>query len=116
MVSIRTPSVREILWLRRARKQSKTEETISIARSITSKLLGVMPPVKITGRAKTMQMLKMLLPTILPTSKSLSFFLAAITVVTSSGRDVPSAMIVREMMRSEMPIEVAMAEAEFTTS
>ena len=34
MASIRKPSVREILWLRRARKQSKTEEITSMARSI----------------------------------------------------------------------------------
>ena len=68
------------------------------------------------SRAKTMQILKMLLPTMLPTKRSLSFFLAAMTVVTSSGRDVPSAMMVSEMMRSEMPTAVAMVEAELTTS
>ncbi len=89
---------------------------ISIARSITSKLLGVMPPAKATGKAKTIQMLKMLLPTMLPTSKSLSFFLAAMIVVTSSGRDVPSAMIVSEITRSEMPTAAAIVEAELTTS
>ena len=108
--------MRVILWSRRARKQSKTEEITSMVRSITSKLLGVMPPAKATGKARTMQMLKILLPTILPTSKSLSPFLAAMTVVTSSGKEVPRAIIVSEMMRSEIPIVVAMVEAEFTTS
>ena len=108
--------MRVILWSRRARKQSKIEEMTNMARSITSKLLGVMPPAKATGKAKTIQMLKILLPTILPTSKSLSPFLAAITVVTSSGREVPRAMMVSEMMRSEMPMASAMVEAELTTN
>ena len=116
MESIRKPSVRVILWSRRARKQSKMEEITSMVRSITSKLLGVMPPAKITGKAKTIQILKILLPTILPTNKSLSPFLAAITVVTSSGKEVPRAMMVSEMMRSEIPTASAMVEAEFTTS
>ena len=88
----------------------------NIVRSMNWKLLGVMPPAKATGRDKTTQMLKILLPTILPTRRSLSFFLAAITVVTSSGNEVPSAIMVREIMRSEMPTVVAMVEAEFTTS
>ena len=92
------------------------DEITSITKSIISKLFGVIPPANATGKAKTTQILKILLPTILPTSRSLSPFFAAITVVTSSGRDVPSAIIVREMTRSEMPIVVAMVEAEFTTS
>ena len=87
-----------------------------MTRSIISKLFGVMPPANATGRAKTMQILKILLPTILPTSRSLSPFLAAMMVVTSSGKDVPSAMMVREIIRSEMPMVVAIVEAEFTTS
>ena len=85
-------------------------------RSIISKLFGDIPPVMAIGRAKTIQMLKMLLPTMLPTRRSDSPFLAAAMVVTSSGRDVPSATIVSEMMRSEIPIALAMNEAEFTTS
>ena len=108
MVSIRNPSVRVITWPRRAKRQSNIEDIISMTRSIVSKLFGVIPPAKATGKANTTQMLKILLPTILPTSKSLSFFLAAITVVTSSGRDVPSAIMVREIMRSEIPTVVAM--------
>ena len=108
--------MRVILWSRRARKQSKTEEITSMVRSITSKLFGVMPPAKATGKARTMQMLKILLPTILPTSKSLSPFLAAMTVVTSSGKEVPRAIMVSEIIRSEMPMVSAMVEAEFTTS
>ena len=116
MNNIRMPSKREILWPRLASTQSNIEEIISIARSIISKLFGVMPPAKATGRAKTMQILKMLLPTILPTKRSLSFFLAAMIVVISSGNEVPRAIIVREIMRSEIPIAVAMLEAELTTS
>ena len=89
---------------------------MSMIRSMVWKLLGVMPPANMTGKAKTIQMLKILLPTMLPTSKSDSPFLAAVTVVTSSGSEVPRAMTVREMMRSEMPMVVAMVLAELTTS
>ena len=63
-----------------------------------------------------MQILKMLLPTILPTRRSDSFFLAAVMVVTSSGSEVPMAMTVREIIRSEIPMAEAMNVAEFTTS
>jgi len=87
-----------------------------MARSSTSKFSGVMEPVMATGRANTMQILKILLPTILPTSRSLSFFLAAAMVVTSSGRDVPRATMESEMIRSEMPMAAAMVEAELTTN
>ena len=85
-------------------------------RSSISKLLGEIPPVMAMGKAKTIQMLKILLPTMLPTRRSDSPFLAAVMVVTSSGRDVPSATIVSEMMRSEIPTAPAINEAEFTTS
>ena len=37
-------------------------------------------------------------------------------VVMSSGREVPRATIVRAIRRSEMPIDLAMVEAELTTS
>ncbi len=75
-----------------------------------------MPPANTTGRARTIQILKILLPTILPTNKSDSPFLAAVTVVTNSGRDVPRAIMVNEIMRSEIPIAPAMDDAELTTN
>ena len=37
-------------------------------------------------------------------------------VVTSSGRDVPRATMVRAMIRSEMPMAEAMVDAESTTN
>ena len=85
-------------------------------RSMVWKLLGVMPPAKTTGKARTIQILKILLPTMLPTRRSDSPFLAAVMVVTSSGSEVPRAMTVREIMRSEIPMVVAMVLAELTTS
>lgn len=91
-------------------------EAISITRSMISKLAGEIEPEMAIGRARTTQMLKILLPTILPTNRSLSPFLAAVIVVTSSGREVPRAMTEREMMRSEMPTALAMKDAELTTS
>ena len=69
-----------------------------------------------TGRPSTMQILKISLPMILPTKSSFSPRLAAVMVVTSSGREVPKATTVRAMMRSEMPILLAMVDAELTTS
>ena len=92
------------------------DEKTNITRSMVWKLFGVILPAKMTGKARTIQMLKMLLPTILPMRRSDSPFLAAETVVTSSGREVPSAITVREMMRSEIPILEAIKLAEFTTS
>ena len=92
------------------------EDAISIIRSITSKLFGEIEPENATGRARTKQMLKILLPTILPIKRSLSPFFAAVIVVMSSGREVPSATMEREMILSEMPIAVAIVEAELTTS
>ena len=49
------------------------------------------------------KMLKILLPTMLPIAISALPLLAATTDVTSSGRDVPSATIVRPINRSLMP-------------
>ena len=87
-----------------------------MTRSRVSKFSGLIEPETATGRARTTQILKMLLPIMFPTRRSLSPFLAAVIVVTSSGREVPRAMTVRDMMRSEIPIAVAMVEAELTTS
>ena len=116
IISMRTPSARLILWSRRARKQTSAAEPNSMARSMISKLSGAIEPEIATGKASTIQILKMLLPTILPTKRSDSLRLAAVMVVTSSGNDVPRATTVNEIMRSETPMAVAMAVAELTTS
>ena len=84
--------------------------------SITSKLSGVIVPKIAPGMPSTIQILKMLLPMMLPTRSSFSPRLAAVMVVTSSGREVPNATTVRAMMRSEMPMLLAMVEAELTTN
>ena len=89
---------------------------MSIMTSIISKLSGVMVPKSATGSPSTIQILKMLLPMMLPTRISVSLFLAALIVVISSGKEVPSATIVRAITRSETPIDLAMKEAELTTS
>ena len=116
MASMSKPSARLILRSRRASRQISTVDAMSIMRSMVSKLAGEMEPETAIGKASTMQILKMLLPTMLPTSRSLSPFLAAVTVVTSSGSEVPSAITEREMMRSEIPMVAARKEAELTTS
>ncbi len=64
------------------------------------KLPGVIPPKIATGIPNTIQILKILLPMILPTSKSCSPFLEETIVVINSGSDVPKAMIVNEIILS----------------
>ena len=69
-----------------------------------------------TGNPITIQMLNILLPIILPITKSVSLRLAATIVVMSSGREVPNATIVKAIIRSVTPIVEAMVEALFTTN
>lgn len=95
--------------------KSISAEITIIARSIIWKLDCAMPPKITTGTPNTRQILKILLPIILPTSKSCSPFFAETMVVTSSGRDVPNAIIVKEMMRSLTPRASAILEALSTT-
>ena len=116
MMSIREPSFLEIGLPRRATNQSNAAEATIITTSTISKLSGLMPPKMTTGRPSTIQILKMLLPIMLPTKSSFSPRRAAVMVVTSSGREVPKATTVRAMMRSEIPMTEAISEAEFTTS
>ena len=59
----------------------------------------------------TNKMLKILLPTIFPIAISAFPFLAAVTEVTNSGREVPSATMVRPIKLSLKPIIFAMAVA-----
>ena len=113
---MRAPSPRVILRPERATRRRMAAEPTSITISRSSKLSGVTVPNNVTGRPNTMQILKMLLPMMLPTRSSVSPFLAALMVVMSSGREVPKAMTVRAIMRSDMPMAVAMAEAELTTN
>ena len=75
-----------------------------------------MLPKRATGNPITIQMLKMLLPIILPTMRSVSLRFAAVMVVISSGREVPKATMVRAMIRSEIPIVEARKEALLTMS
>ena len=103
-------------WSMRANSHNTIVASINTAMSIIWKLSGVTEPKIATGRPNTIQILKMLLPTILPISNSVSPLRAALIVVTSSGREVPSATTVRAIIRSEMPILVAMLEAELTTN
>ena len=60
-------------------------------------------------------MLKILEPIILPNSKSSSPFLEDTIVVTSSGKEVPKAMIVSNITRSLNPSILAIIEALLTT-
>lgn len=115
-ISINEPSFLEIGLPFLATIQSSAAETTIIITSSISKLSGLMPPKIAIGSPNTMQMLKILLPIILPTRSSFSWRLAAVMVVTSSGSEVPKATTVRAIIRSEMPITEAISEAELTTS
>ena len=54
------------------------------------------------GRIRVVSMI--LAPIMLPTESEFSFFLIAVRVVTSSGREVPSAITVKPMIASLMPM------------
>ena len=60
-------------------------------------------------------MLKILLPTIFPTAISEFFFIAAVTEVNNSGKDVPKATIVNPMNLSLKPKTFSTYVAELTT-
>ncbi len=70
MESMRKPSKRLILLFLRARIVIRAVEPISIAKSSISKFSGAIPPEIAIGSARTIQMLKMLLPTMLPIRRS----------------------------------------------
>ena len=84
-----------------------------------NKVSGTKPGVKVTGVTKavvptTNRILKILLPTILPMAMSAFPFNAADTDVTSSGREVPRATIVRPIILSLNPMVLAIEEAAST--
>ncbi len=55
-------------------------------------------------------MLKILLPTVLPTASPALPSMAEITLITSSGAEVPNATTVRPTIRSDMPMRRATAD------
>ncbi len=65
---------------------------------------------------KTNNILKIFEPTIFPTTKSTSFFIAAITHTINSGKDVPNAKTVAEIKNSEAPNCFAISIAESITN
>ena len=85
---------------------------------IRSKLLnapvGIVPYISI-GNPSTTHILNILLPIILPTSRSYSPFLDDTIVVTNSGREVPKATIVNDITLSLSPNVLAILDALFTT-
>ena len=63
----------------------------------------------------THKMLNIFDPTILPTAISMSFFRAATIDVISSGKDVPIATIIADIIKSLIPKLPAINTAPFTT-
>lgn len=74
------------------------------------KSIGLMTAVN----PNTQKILNILLPMILPTARSRLPLRAAMTEVTSSGSDVPIAMIVAEIKKSLSPNACAIATAPLT--
>ena len=101
---MKIPSPLDIVRFVSEKTNNIKAEVISIIKSIKPKLLGVIVPNIATGMPKTTQILKMLLPMMFPSNKSCSPFFDETIVVTSSGRDVPKAIIVKEIIRSLTPI------------
>jgi len=64
----------------------------------------------------TKSILKMFEPMIFPTAMSTFFFIEATTVTTSSGNEVPIAIIVDDIKNSENPNCVAIKTAPSTTN
>ena len=91
-------------------------DIIKIIKSNLAKLFTIISPKSNTGIPKTIAILKILLPIILPTSKSVSRFKAATIDVTNSGSDVPRAIIVKEIILSLTPNFLAIVVAEETTN
>ena len=89
-------------------KIAMTESTIKLDSNGTGQIRAVVP--------MTNRILKILLPTMLPTAIAELPFLAAVTEVTSSGRDVPNATIVRPIKRSLNPNILAKAVAPLTVT
>ena len=72
-------------------------------------------PYMLIGRPKTIHMLNMLVPIMLPTAISNSSFLAAFTVIVSSGREVPITMAVIDIIFWLIPKTSASITALSTT-
>ena len=109
------PSNRVISFFVSANTNNKQEELIKKNKSIKLNVVGVIVPNNATGIPNTTHILKILLPIIFPRSKSCSPFFEETIVVTSSGNEVPRAIIVSAINLSLNPIFVAIEEALFTT-
>ena len=70
----------------------------TILESTTVKAFEETVPYMLIGKPKTIHMLNMLFPIMLPTAMSNSSFLAAFTVIVSSGREVPITMAVIDII------------------
>ena len=108
------PSVLSRPFFVLANINNSTLVNIKKAKSIGLKLDGVTLPYIVTGIPSTMQILNILLPIILPSNKSCCPFLDDTIVVTSSGSDVPNAIIVKDIILSLSPKAEAISLALLT--
>jgi len=84
---------------------NKSNNRVVISKIARSKLMncGILIGAIKEVIPKTQRMLKIFEPTIFPIAKSTSFFNAAVIEVTSSGNEVPIAIIVAEIKNSLRP-------------
>ena len=87
----------------------------TILESTTVKAFEETVPYMLIGNPKTIHMLNMLVPIMLPTAMSNSSFLAAFTVIVSSGREVPITMAVIDIIFWLIPKTSASITALSTT-
>ena len=78
-------------------------DNINAAISIILKPFALIVPNIATGTPKTIHILNILLPIMLPTNKSCSPLIDAVIDVISSGNDVPNAIIVKAIILSLTP-------------
>ena len=112
------PSVREITASAEpsssgplAITSSTADERITSGISLVMMLRSIFMGITMEVTPIIISMLNMLLPTTLPTASSVEPDTADITLMASSGAEVPKATTVRPTTRSEMPMRRAMADA-----
>ena len=118
MVKTRIPSLLLIFWRISIGRSASTEIRIHKGISINAICdeMGSFSPLSNVQIGKIKAESIIFAPIIFPTDKEDSFFTIAVTVVTSSGREVPIATIVTEIISSLICRISAILQAECTNN
>ncbi len=115
IITKRAPPVRVILFENNAKTAISAPDASITSKSAREECVSAIGLIA-DERPVMNAMLNILEPTILPMAMSFSFFIAATTLVTSSGKDVPAATIVSPTRDSLIPKSLAILDALSTTS